>query len=45
MWIALFSNSGNELAAICRKLGRKPDVVYCDKERVDWHLILAMILF
>lgn len=37
MWIALFSNSGNELAAICSKLGRKPDVVYCDKERVDWH--------
>ena len=37
MWVALFSNSGNELAAVCNKLGIKPDVMYCDKERVDWH--------
>ena len=33
MWVALFSNSGNELASICEKLGRWPDKVYLDKER------------
>jgi len=37
MWIALFSNSGSEIAAIVKKLGKKPDIIYCDKRRVDWH--------
>lgn len=37
MWVALFSNSGNELAAVCNKLGKKPDVIYCDKKRGTWH--------
>jgi len=37
MWIALFSNSGSEIAAIAKKLGKKPDIIYCDKRRVDWH--------
>lgn len=41
MWIALFSNSGNELAALCKRVGRKPDVIYCDKERVAWHNDIA----
>ena len=37
MWIALFSNSGNEIAAISQKIGKKPDMIYCDKQRVGWH--------
>jgi folate-dependent phosphoribosylglycinamide formyltransferase PurN len=37
MWVALFSNSGSELGAICDKLNKKPDVVFCDKRRVEWH--------
>lgn len=37
MWIALFSNSGSEIAAIAKNLGKKPDIIYCDKRRVDWH--------
>jgi len=41
MWIALFSNSGNEIAAIIEKLGKKPDMIYCDKKRVDWHPAIA----
>ena len=41
MWVALFSNSGNELAALCSRLGKKPDIIYCDKERVAWHNDIA----
>lgn len=33
MWVALFSNSGNELAEVCKKLGRYPDKIYADKVR------------
>jgi len=40
MWIALFSNSGNELAAIIDELGKKPDLICCDKMRTDWHPLI-----
>lgn len=37
IWIALFSNSGNELVSICEKLGRYPEIIYCDKVRTQWN--------
>lgn len=36
-WIALFSNTGNEIAEISKKLGRLPDRILCDKKRIDWN--------
>tara|TARA_R110000772_G_scaffold2311_7_gene8010 strand:- start:6755 stop:7264 length:510 start_codon:yes stop_codon:yes gene_type:complete len=29
-WIALFSQTGSELASVCEKMGRFPDMIYCD---------------
>ena len=40
MWITLFSNTGNELVSLCNMLGRKPDVIYCDKKRADWNPLI-----
>lgn len=37
MWVALFSNSGNELAEICARLGQWPDKIYVDKVRTAIH--------
>lgn len=36
-WIALFSNSGNEIAEISKRLGRYPDRIICDKKRTEWN--------
>lgn len=35
MWVALFSNSGSELAEVCARLGRVPDKIYLDKVRTN----------
>lgn len=37
MWVALFSNSGNELAEVCERLGRYPDRILVDKIRTTVH--------
>lgn len=37
MWVALFSNSGSELAEVCNKLGKWPDIIFCDKYRQAPH--------
>lgn len=36
-WIALFSNSGNEIAEISKRLGWFPDRIICDKKRTEWN--------
>lgn len=35
-WVALFSNSGKELAEVIDKIGTKPDLILCDQVRTDW---------
>lgn len=37
LWIALFSQSGSEIAEIANRLGDYPDLVLCDKVRCEWH--------
>jgi folate-dependent phosphoribosylglycinamide formyltransferase PurN len=37
MWVALFSNSGSELAEVCERLGRYPDRILVDKIRTTVH--------
>ena len=34
-WVALFSNSGKELAELIEKSGKKPDFIVCDKIRTE----------
>ena len=33
MWIALFSNSGTELAEVIERTGKEPDIIFLDKFR------------
>ena len=35
-WVALFSNSGKELAEVIDKIGIEPDLILCDQVRTDW---------
>jgi folate-dependent phosphoribosylglycinamide formyltransferase PurN len=35
-WVALFSNSGKELAEVIEKTGSVPDEILCDKVRTQW---------
>jgi len=40
-WIALFSNSGNEIAEVSKRLGRYPDRIICDKKRTEWNTTIS----
>lgn len=37
LWVALFSQTGNELGEVIKKLGKHPHAIFCDKKRADWH--------
>lgn len=37
LWIALFSQSGSEIAEIMERSGKYPDLILCDKVRCEWH--------
>ena len=37
LWIALFSQSGSEIAEIMERSGKYPDLILCDNVRCEWH--------